>query len=218
MDPCPFVRVTVDALLLKLPSVPRPAGPAGIHPTTSTPCFCTLSILDLLPSLSKTSPLPLASPNDADQFAACPCVSFTVEPAMLQRLNGRCAELLVSVYAGHQTDHTCGVGPARTIGRVKVSVDVEKATGQTVVAESGWVGLGGGSARLHLAVRAEPDPRYVFQFGGEPECSPVVFQIQGNWARSGRSGCARQPVFSCRFNVDRRRSTRSRSLSASLPF
>lgn len=125
---------------------------------------------------------------------------------------------MVSVYAGHQTGHACGVGPARAIGRVKVSVDTETATSQAVVAQNGWVGLGAGGARLHIVVRAEPDPRYVFQFGGEPECSPVVFQIQGNWARSRRSGCARQPVFSCRFNVDRRRNTRSRYVMQSFNY
>ncbi|KAJ1688096.1 hypothetical protein LUZ63_019486 [Rhynchospora breviuscula] len=214
MDPCPFVRLTVDSLLLKLPPITRPAGHAGIHPTT-TPCFCTLTLVDLVPSPSKSSPLPLSSPTDTDQITpspSCPSISFTIDPTMLQRLNGRCAELLVSVYAGHQTGHACGVGPARAIGRVRISVDAEKATSQAVMAQSGWVGLGAGGALLHIVVRAEPDPRYVFQFGGEPECSPVVFQIQGNWARSRRSGCAQQPVFSCRFNVDRRRSTRSRSL------
>jgi hypothetical protein len=57
------------------------------------------------------------------------------------------------------------------------------------------------AAQMHLTVRSEPDPRYVFQFGGEPECSPVVFQIQGN---------IRQPVFSCKFSADR--NYRSRSL------
>lgn len=70
-----------------------------------------------------------------------------------------------------------------------------------IVFQAGWVKLGHetdttplGSAKLHLVVRSEPDPRYVFQFGGEPECSPVVFQIQGS---------IRQPVFSCKFSADR---------------
>ncbi|KAG5555082.1 hypothetical protein RHGRI_012572 [Rhododendron griersonianum] len=46
-------------------------------------------------------------------------------------------------------------------------------------------------------LQAEPDPRFVFQFDGEPKCSPQVFQIQGS---------IRQPVFTCKFsfrsNVD----------------
>lgn len=62
------------------------------------------------------------------------------------------------------------------------------------VFQNGWVGIGenkkGSSAQLHLNVRAEPDPRFVFQFDGEPECSPQVFQVQGN---------VKQPVFTCKF-------------------
>ncbi|KAJ3670946.1 hypothetical protein LUZ60_008372 [Juncus effusus] len=211
MDPCPFVRLTIDSLLLKLPSITRSMNLTGIHPTT-TPCFCTLSLLDLSPSLSKSSPLPLSSPLNPDVSPSCPSISFILEPTMLQKLSSRPAELAISVFTGRQSSGTCGLAPARAIGRIRVNIDVQKAVSQTLVACNGWVNLGGHGAQLHMVVRAEPDPRFVFQFGGEPECSPVVFQIQGNWAGSGRSGCAMQPVFSCRFNLDRRRSTRSRSL------
>ncbi|PWZ31727.1 hypothetical protein Zm00014a_024808 [Zea mays] len=66
-----------------------------------------------------------------------------------------------------------------------------------------------------MVVRAEPDPRYVFQFGGEPECGPVVYQVPGGAARGGQ----RQPVFTCRFSAGRR-AARSRlvfSLACCLP-
>ena len=63
------------------------------------------------------------------------------------------------------------------------------------VFHNGWISVGkeakSSSAQFHLNVKAEPDPRFVFQFDGEPECSPQVFQIQGN---------IRQPVFTCKFS------------------
>lgn len=89
------------------------------------------------------------------------------------------------------------------MGRVEVVVDLTLNGSEVIpiVFQNGWVKLGNqtdttslGLGKLHLVVRSEPDPRFVFQFGGEPECSPVVFQIQGS---------IRQPVFSCKFSADR---------------
>ncbi|XP_020099373.1 uncharacterized protein LOC109717845 [Ananas comosus] len=215
MEPSPFVRVTVESLAVKLPAVTRPAGP-GVHPST-TPCFCTLRIPDVVPSQTAASvSLPLADdPTAAASSASAPStpVVISLGPDAVRRLAGKPAGLVVTVYAG-RSGSTCGVSAGRAMGRVRVGVDVEgagKGGKGVVVAHSGWVPVGSGSgAMLHLVVRAEPDPRFVFQFGGEPECSPVVYQVQ----RSGRGGgCVRQPVFSCRFSADRRRcTTRSRSL------
>lgn len=211
MDPCPFVRLIVESLALKLPAVSKPAGP-GVHPSTS-PCFCTLHITDH-PSPLQTAPLPLASssspvtaltetPDPAS--LSLPVVFSLDQKALAQKLS-----LIVSVYSG-RTGSTCGFSAGRQLGRVRVAVDVETATARAMVMQSGWVSLGSGRsvARLHLVVRAEPDPRFVLQFGGEPECSPVVYQMQGG---GSGGGLIRQPVFSCRFSADRRRNTRSRSL------
>ncbi|KAE8714125.1 putative Derlin-3 [Hibiscus syriacus] len=100
--------------------------------------------------------------------------------------------------------HTCGVSSGKLVGRVQVTMDLGLSQIRPSVFQNGWMKLGSESekttAKLHLTVKTEPDPRFVFQFGGEPECSPVVFQIQGN---------IRQPVFSCKFSADR---SRSRSL------
>ncbi|PQQ16337.1 uncharacterized protein Pyn_37713 [Prunus yedoensis var. nudiflora] len=74
---------------------------------------------------------------------------------------------------------------------------------------SGFRAAGSGGNRVQaqcVPQRAEPDPRFVFQFDGEPECSPQVFQIQGN---------IRQPVFTCKFSfrsTGDRGTQRSRSL------
>lgn len=100
---------------------------------------------------------------------------------------------------------SCGVSSGKLLGRLNVIIDLAGADSKSIVFRNGWLKLGREpdkpSARIHLTVRSEPDPRFVFQFGGEPECSPVVFQIQGN---------IRQPVFSCKFSADR--NSRSRSL------
>jgi hypothetical protein len=48
--------------------------------------------------------------------------------------------------------------------------------------------------QIHMVVRADPDSRYVFQFGGELECGPVVDQVPGEppaagtGSRSSRAG------------------------------
>ncbi|THU46473.1 hypothetical protein C4D60_Mb09t05320 [Musa balbisiana] len=220
MDPCPFVRLIIESLVLKLPAISKPAGP-GVHPST-TPCFCALQLQDCASS-PHTTPLPVAAdPNSTTNLMEAPVpagppasVVISLDPPTLQRLSGKRASLVVSVYMG-RTGSTCGFSSGRLLGRVRVAVDLEMAPTRPTVAQSGWVSVGAGrsAARLHLVVRSEPDPRFVFQFGGEPECSPVVYQIQGNCG-GNRSGCIRQPVFSCRFTVDRRRSTRS--MSSSLP-
>lgn len=207
MDPCAFVRLTVDQLLLKLPSVPRPSSGAGVHPT-ATPCFFSLHLQDH-PSLSRTAPLPLAGASSGAAARADPVV-LSLDAAAVQRLAARPAELVVSVHAGrHHAGANCGVSSARALGRVRVAVDVARAAaGETVVARDGWVDVGkttsssssSARAQIHMVVRAEPDPRYVFQFGGEPECGPVVYQVPGGGAGGGQ----RQPVFTCRFSAGRR--------------
>ncbi|GJM93190.1 hypothetical protein PR202_ga09726 [Eleusine coracana subsp. coracana] len=225
MDPCAFVRLTVDQLLLKLPSVPRPSSGAGVHPST-TPCFFTLHLQDHPSSLSRTAPLPLAGASSGTAAAHADPVVLSLDAAAVQRLSARPAELVVSVHAGrHHSGANCGMSAARALGRVRVAVDVARAAaGETVVARDGWVEVGKAAAsgsssssssassaaraQIHMVVRAEPDPRYVFQFGGEPECGPVVYQVPGGGAGGGQ----RQPVFSCRFSAGRR-ITRTRSLT-----
>ncbi|CAD6229903.1 unnamed protein product [Miscanthus lutarioriparius] len=225
MDPCAFVRLTVDQLLLKLPAVPRPSSGAGVHPSNS-PCFCTLTLQDHHPSsLSRTALLPLASasaasgPGAAAAAAHADPVVLSLDAEAVRRLSARPAELVVSVHAG-PTGSSCGVSASRALGRVRVAIDVARAAaGETVVARDGWVDVGkptssaapavSARAQIHMVVRAEPDPRYVFQFGGEPECGPVVYQVPGGAASGGQQ---RQPVFTCRFSAGRR-AARSRSLT-----
>lgn len=194
MDPCPFVRLIVESLALKLPlATAKPAGP-GVHPS-STPCFCKLKIKNFP---SQTALLPLCtSTNDAPPESSTSALGFHLDATSLRRLTSKPITLRLSVYTGRMGS-TCGVSSGKLLGRVQVIIDLSGAESKPIVFRNGWLKLGSESdkpsARLHLTVRSEPDPRFVFQFGGEPECSPVVFQIQGS---------IRQPVFSCKFSADR---------------
>ncbi|XP_073156848.1 uncharacterized protein [Henckelia pumila] len=206
MDPCPFVRLIVESLALNLPSATRPAG-SEVHPS-ATPCYAKLKIKNFP---SQTALLPLcggsgpAAANAATESISYSSVGFHLDTEALRRISCKPVHVKISVFRGRM-GRTCGVSGGKLLGSVKVSVNLGTAETRNCVYQNGWMKIGGGGggdpvARLHVTVRSEPDPRFVFQFGGEPECSPVVFQIQGN---------IRQPVFSCKFSADR--NNRSRSL------
>lgn len=212
MDPYPFARLIVESLALKLPRASKsPAVNTGIHPST-TPCYCKISFKNF-PSQTALLPLSDGSQSPAPESATS-AEGFHLDALELRRisLSSSPAVLRVAVYSGRMGAGTCGVAGRKMIGSVEVKMDLKGAEAKTVVFQSGWMSLGGGrgkkdrspsaTARLHIVVRSEPEPRFVFQFGGEPECSPVVFQVQGNNIR--------QPVFSCKFSADR--NSRSRSL------
>ncbi|WOL08958.1 hypothetical protein Cni_G17711 [Canna indica] len=210
MDPCPFVRVLVGNLALKAPVATRPASGAGVHPS-AYPCFATVRI-DKHPS-RHTSPVPLL-PLDHDADAPPPAAAaflaagFHLSKADIDRLGSKSffssastsgtgiANLKVAIYAG-RWGTTCGMRAGRLLGKISLPLDLRAAAeGRAVVFHSGWVGLGKGAtaaskAQLYLTVKAEADPRFVFEYGGEPDRSPQVFQVQGN---------RRQPVFTCSFS------------------
>lgn len=62
-----------------------------------------------------------------------------------------------------------------------------------LVIHNGWVKIGADdqSEEVFVTARVESDPRFMFEFEKEPECSPQVFQAQGN---------VKQPVFTCKFS------------------
>ena len=204
MDPCPYVRVLVGNLALKMPVAPRPAG-AGVHPTTS-PCYCRIR-LNKLPRQTAAAPLLPSSSDDANATQAAAtgalAAAFHLSKADLDRVTAkpslfgtRSARLKVAVYAGRRGT-TYGVNSGRLLGKVVIPLDLKSAVGKPVVFHSGWVSINnkrGGIkasavAQLNLTVCAEPDPRFVLEFDGEPECSPQVLQVQGSM---------RQPMFSAR--------------------
>ncbi|KAG6503919.1 uncharacterized protein LOC121984852 [Zingiber officinale] len=221
MDPCPFVRVLVGNLALRIPFAAPPAG-GGVH-NSSFPCFAKIR-LDKSPH--QNAAVPLVTPEDLSAAAPSPSLSarFNLSQVDLDRISGKSsvfaaargrARLKVAVYTGRQ-GATCGVTSGRLLGEITVTLDLkgviaEGGGGRAVVFHSGWVELGAKKKKkvssslpqLYLTVRAEPDPRFVFEFDGEPECSPQVFQVQGQM---------RQPVFTCKFCC---RSAGDRNLSLS---
>lgn len=211
MDPCPFVRILIGNLALKIPVASKPAR-SGVHPSCS-PCYCKIKLKNF-PLQTATVPLIPPETNTPDGQNQNPAVSFHLSKADLEKLAGKSlfagkTSLKIAIYTGRRGT-TCGVNSGRLLGRVSVPLDLAGTEIRSCVFHNGWISVGkddhvkGSSTQLHLNVRTEPDPRFVFQFDGEPECSPQVFQIQGN---------IRQPVFTCKFSfrssVDRNQRSRA---------
>ncbi|KAJ8771383.1 hypothetical protein K2173_026560 [Erythroxylum novogranatense] len=195
MDPCPFVRLTVGNLALKIPVASKPARSA-VHPSSS-PCFCKIKLKNFP---LQTAPVPYITPDNNSQFPSdgTLAATFHLSKSDLDRFVSKSIfavklHLKISIYTGRRGT-TCGLNSGRLLGKVKVPLDLAGTESRGSVYHNGWITVGReatSKAQFHLNVKAEPDPRFVFQFDGEPECSPQVFQIQGS---------IRQPVFTCKFS------------------
>lgn len=90
------------------------------------------------------------------------------------------------------------------IGKFTLAVGVDLGSIKTgLQLHNGWVSMGqykSSKVEFHMIAKVDLDPRFIFQFEGEPELSPQIVHIQGN---------IRQPIFSCKFTRDR--SFRSRA-------
>ncbi|AES73913.1 hypothetical protein MtrunA17_Chr3g0140721 [Medicago truncatula] len=213
MDPCPFVRLTIGNLALKIPVASKPAR-SVVHPSSS-PCFCKIKLKNF-PLQTALVPFIPHENNSPDSQIQPIAASFHLSKADLDRLTGKSIfakklTLKIAIYTG-RSGTTCGVNSGRLLGKVSVPLNLTGTLTKATVFHNGWITVGkddkGGSAQFHLNVKAEPDPRFVFQFDGEPECSPQVFQIQGNIS---------QPVFTCKFsfrNNSGDRNQRSRSMQS----
>ncbi|XP_021284279.1 uncharacterized protein LOC110416588 [Herrania umbratica] len=213
MDPCPFVRITVGNLALKIPVASKPAR-SVVHPSSS-PCFCKIKLKNFP---LQTAVVPYIPPENQfpDNQLQTLAATFHLSKADIDKLAAKSIFsaklcLKIAIYTGRRGT-TCGVNSGRLLGKVSVPLDLAGTESRACVFHSGWISVGkeankGSSARFHLNVKAEPDPRFVFQFDGEPECSPQVFQIRGN---------IRQPVFTCKFSFRSTgdRNQRSRSLQS----
>ncbi|VFQ99030.1 unnamed protein product [Cuscuta campestris] len=196
MDPCPFVRLTVGNLALKIPVATKPARTA-VHPSSS-PCFCKVRLKGFA---LQTAVVPYILPDNQfpDGQVQSLAASFHLSKSDLEKLAAKSLfggklHMKISIYTGRRGT-SCGVDSGRLLGKVYVPLDLTGAETRAIVFHSGWTTVGkdykNSAAQFHMNVKAEPDPRFVFQFDGEPECSPQVFQIQGN---------IRQPVFTCKFS------------------
>ncbi|PHT29372.1 hypothetical protein CQW23_31049 [Capsicum baccatum] len=205
MDPCPFVRIVIGSLALKFP--------------TETKLQSSTANLDCKIKLKGFSAQATSIPAFFQEQEAIldgkihACFNFSKSELLkfIEKSNGKPSCLNIEIYGGSKVG-TFGYfkgGGKKLLGSVLVPLDLkglENVGHRGVVIQNGRVSVGGGgsTAELNLNVRAEPDPRFVFQFDGEPECSPQVFQVNGN---------VKQPVFTCKFSFRNSadRNLRSRS-------
>ncbi|XP_073271218.1 uncharacterized protein [Primulina huaijiensis] len=187
MDPCPFVRIVLGNLALKFPEKPHPSGLSF---------YCKFKLKGFPTQVSDVSVL--TSDRDAIESKILAC--FTLRKAELEKLAEKSSSfscLKVEVYRRGGGSGSCGFGSGgKLLGCVVVQLDLKsflENNGGTrrCLIQNGWVSIGVSEAKLHLNVRTEPDPRFVFRFDGGPECSPQIFQVNGN---------VKQPVFSCKFS------------------
>lgn len=203
MDPKAFIRLSISSLRLRVPSVQLTAAKSGFQTLTS-PCSCEIRLRGF--PLQTTS-VPLVSSPESGSGSQNIASSFYLEDSDLKALltpscffaSHSCLQIVV--FSGKMGSH-CGVGIKRQqIGTFKLEVGPEWGRGKPVILFDGWIGIGkskrdGGKpgAELHLRIKLDPDPRYVFQFADETKLSPQIVQLQGT---------SRQPIFSCKFSQDR---------------
>ncbi|KAE9600652.1 putative C2 domain-containing protein [Lupinus albus] len=195
MEPRPFVRLMVESLAIK-------TKPSSTNNPSTTPYFCKIN-MKYFPSQTVILPLNSSSCDTTPEFTTS-APSFHLDSSAIRRLSANPVTLRISIYTSSM-ERVCGFASAKLLGRVTITInDLANSVSRCNTFHKGWLHVGKnkigneadkGSAMIHLVVRSEPDPRFVFEFGGEPECSPVVYQIQENNIR--------QPVFSCKFRAHR---------------
>lgn len=195
MDPCPFVRIVIKNLALKSPIL-----------KSDSFCYCKMKLKDFQTQSSKICVVLQENQQIDDQIHA----SFNLKKSEFDKMMEKSGVLKkpfcvkVEIFAG-KSEISCGFSGGKKIG--SVCLDLKSVENRVCVIQNGWVEIGKG-IKLNLNVRIEPDPRFVFQFDGEPECSPQVFQVNGN---------VRQAVFTCEFgfrNSGGERNLRTRSIES----
>ncbi|KAJ4887202.1 hypothetical protein Rs2_26950 [Raphanus sativus] len=196
MDPCTFLRITVGNLVVRASPSISDAAPGN--------WFCKIKFKSFprqvvaVPVLFRTeseSQSRLCS-GDVSTVAAC----FILSKAQIEwsHMKPERSVLSVKVYSSVAS---CGLVPSlgvKLIGCFNISLDLKTAETRTCLAHHEWVELGTNNKSkkknpdLHVSVRVEPDRRFMFEFEGEPECSPKVFLVHGN---------KKQAVFTCKFGI-----------------
>lgn len=190
MDPQAFIKLSVDSLGLRV-------VPGTKSDVINNQVSCEIRLRGF-PEQTASVPL-ISSPEDSDSVAS----SFYLEESDLRALlapgcfSGAGAGCLeVSVFMGRKGSLShCGVRVKRLrVGTFKLRARPEWGEGKPAILFGGWVGIGKPETELHLRVRVDPDPRFVFQFEDVTRSSPQIVQLQGS---------IKQPIFSCKFVCDR---------------
>uniref|UniRef100_A0A803NCQ5 Uncharacterized protein n=1 Tax=Chenopodium quinoa TaxID=63459 RepID=A0A803NCQ5_CHEQI len=175
MDPCPFVRLTVGNLALKVPVPAKPARTV-IHPTSS-PCFCKIKLKGFPVQTAvipyNPSETTVSDGNHHPQTGFIAAATFHLSKDDLNKLAGKSIFvgklfLKISIFTG-RTGATCGVkNSGRLLGKVSVPLDLKGAESRAVVFHNGWTSVGkeSGVSQFHVNVRADPDPRSSEQGSG----------------------------------------------------
>ncbi|KAI7754964.1 hypothetical protein M8C21_017993 [Ambrosia artemisiifolia] len=204
MDPCPYVRIVIGSLGLKF---------SGDGAPPSTTAYCKIKLKNQPTQFTEISSVINGDANQVnDQVNAC----FNLKKSEFDKVVDKSNMLKIEVYSGRRKsgNPVCtfgfGSGSGKLLGVVTVGLDSEAVDGGgnrgCVVVRNGWVVIGDKNmVNLHLSIRVERDPRFVFEFDGEPECSPQVFQVNGN---------VRQAVFTSKFSFRNNRDQNLRSDSS----
>ncbi|OWM79125.1 uncharacterized protein LOC116197141 [Punica granatum] len=235
MDPCPFARILVGNLALRLPN--------RLSSSSSNSSFtCDVKLAarsSSYPTQTSTIPLVISESSVAPDTSSTPkslAACFNLNKSQIDKLlqekqPKNNPSLEISIYRARRhgsagSGGVCGLlggrggGNGKFLGKVTVPVPVpipelmeylRRGEPRGVVIHNGWVKMGAAvqSEEVFVTVRVESDPRFVFEFEKEPECSPQVFQVQGN---------VKQPVFTCKFSCRNSATDRNlRSISSLEP-
>ncbi|KAK4378523.1 hypothetical protein RND71_000385 [Anisodus tanguticus] len=200
MDPCHFVRIVIGNLALKFPTESK------LPPTTNFDCKIKLKGF-----LTQVTSIPAFIQEQEAILDGKIHACFNFRKSELVKLVEKSLKpscLKIEIYGGKVGFGYFKGSSGKLLGSVVVPLDLkslENIGHRGVVIQNGWVAVGWSTtSELNVNVRAEPDLRFIFQFDGEPECSPQVFQVNGN---------VKQPVFTCKFSFRNSgdRNLRSRS-------
>nr|AFK43684.1 unknown [Medicago truncatula] len=194
MDPCSFLRILIGNLAIKSPSSSKPSFSGKVHPSSST-CYCEIKLKGVdSPPPFHVAAVPLISESETHPHSLAATFDFPKS----QISNFKNPLIKISVFKTN-TNPSCVFNTAKLVGQISIPLDLTLVESRPCSFHNGWTALtlnntGKSSVQgqlLHLTVRAEPDPRFIFRFDGEPECSPQVFQVKGE---------VKQPVFTCKFS------------------
>lgn len=188
MDPCPFLQIVVKNLAVKYSSSSN---------KSDTSFYCKMKIKNL--ATTQISNIPLEQPDDHVHASFC-LNKLQFEKLHEKSKNPSCLKIKI-----YKRELGCGLFSENFYGCV--TVDLKGVENKVCVVKDGWVEVDK-NLKLCLNVRVEPDPRFVFEFDGKPECSPQVFQVNGN---------VRQAVFTCKFGF-KNSGGKDRSLRSRLVF
>ncbi|KAJ6928258.1 hypothetical protein NC652_012369 [Populus alba x Populus x berolinensis] len=138
MDPCPFVRLTVGNLALRIPVASKSAR-SVVHPSSS-PCFCKIKLKNFP---LQTAVIPSQFPEGQLQTVAA---TFHLSKSDLDRLVAKSIftnklQLKISLYTG-RLGTTCGVNSGRLLGKVSVPLDLAGTESRGVTFHNGWISIG----------------------------------------------------------------------------